>query len=169
MHWWDRLEVYALRLAQWAWYLVTFQTHRIPARSIQRRLADRFCVAAKDLKSLTWSDNDTQPLALIIDSFYPTPDRDSGSIDALNLISALQTVGYRVVFLATSYRDGPAREAIEKQGVFCPEALGQEERFFAQIEPLLAVVVLSRVWSGGAFLEWMEGKTLPGVEVLRIQ
>lgn len=39
---------------------------------------------------------------LMIDSIYPTPDRDSGSVDAINFIRIFQQIGYDVYFMSTS-------------------------------------------------------------------
>jgi glycosyltransferase involved in cell wall biosynthesis len=90
---------------------------------------------------------------LIVDSIFPTPDRDSGSIDAINLVDALHFLNYQVVFVAVSGGDATARLALENKGVIVPDVDDREDSFFATIKPFLVVAFLSRVWSGGLFLE----------------
>ena len=47
---------------------------------------------------------DARPLALLMDSWIPTPDRDSGSLCTVSFARSLTTLGYRVVFVPQNLR-----------------------------------------------------------------
>lgn len=58
--------------------------------------------------------------ALVIDASTPTPDRDSGSIDTLNTLKALQEIGYHVTFIPDDLlqRNGYT-SLLKKEGIRC--------------------------------------------------
>lgn len=63
-------------------------------------------------------------LALVLDEFWPNPERDAGSNAVVSHIAALQALGYSVVFCATAGApaDEPARAgcvALQERGVVC--------------------------------------------------
>ncbi len=61
-----------------------------------------------------------QPQVLIIDALTPQPDRDSGSLRLVNLISMLIADGAHVVFLpANRTADGHYTQALQQLGVEC--------------------------------------------------
>jgi Glycosyl transferases group 1 len=95
------------------------------------------------------------PMALVIDYRWPQPDRDSGSIDVMRMVSALLDLGFRVVFSANSdYPDASAdRARLARHGVRCLPAGAEIERFLCQEGGTLDLCVLTRVFGGGAYLE----------------
>jgi glycosyltransferase involved in cell wall biosynthesis len=100
------------------------------------------------------------PVVLIIDSAYPRPDRDSGSLDAINFIEMFQSFEYQVVFIAAGEfsLDTPARNAIEALGVYCvstPEYASVED-FLRAAASELDICFLSRVDSGGHYVEMVK-------------
>ena len=58
--------------------------------------------------------------ALIVDSRWPEPDRDAGSIEAMNLVTELVRLGYEITFFAMgSSSDDEYRAQLEGLGVTC--------------------------------------------------
>ena len=59
--------------------------------------------------------------ALIIDASTPTPDRDSGSLDMINLMRILIELGYRITFVPGDNfaRLGAYTEKLENMGIEC--------------------------------------------------
>lgn len=57
--------------------------------------------------------------ALVLDHFTPTPDKDSGSIDAFNLMVLLREMGFQVTFMPEdNFRHvSPYTEALQRVGV----------------------------------------------------
>lgn len=106
-------------------------------------------------------------MALVIDDHWPRPDRDSGSIDTVNLLLTLRALGFRVRFIAAREADGAAvPPALGEAGVetwFPPEPIpGSDpetvleaavEAQVALLAPSVDVCVLCRVYCGGRFLE----------------
>ena len=68
-----------------------------------------------------WLSDRSKSVALIIDSIYPQPDTNSGSVDAVNFIRIFQRLGYQVVFISDSEFSArsPHRATIEAMGVHC--------------------------------------------------
>jgi FkbM family methyltransferase len=99
----------------------------------------------------------TTPRVLIIDSRWPRPDRDSGSVDALLLVRAFRDFGYEVVFAgdAEFANDSPYRTFLEGEGVIClsPLICTSVENFLHRDGATLALCILSRVDCGGRYLE----------------
>jgi hypothetical protein len=97
------------------------------------------------------------PVVLIIDSIYPRPDRDAGSVEAMNFIDMFHTLGYQVAFVADAEfsADNPARRALTTMGVYCVSQSDYEsvEAFLTAASATLDVCVLSRVHSGGRYME----------------
>ena len=64
---------------------------------------------------------DGQFRVLIVDDRWPQPDRDSGSLDAVNLVEALLAFGFEVTFAAVcEYAvETPYREALAQRAVTC--------------------------------------------------
>jgi glycosyltransferase involved in cell wall biosynthesis len=66
---------------------------------------------------------DRRPIgrALVIDSSTPTPDRDSGSLDLINLMRILIELGYRITFVPDDNfaRLGAYTEKLEDMGIEC--------------------------------------------------
>ena len=95
--------------------------------------------------------------ALIIDSHWPQPDRDAGSMEIVTLIESLALLGYEVSFAADLEHAGafPARDALAAQGVRClgPADAPDVAAFIAQAAPAFDLCVLCRVYCGGKFLE----------------
>jgi glycosyltransferase involved in cell wall biosynthesis len=94
--------------------------------------------------------------ALVVDSRWPEPDRDSGSVDAMNMITELLRLGYETTFYALSLAsDGKYRRRLEELGVTClPTASsGPLDRFLKTDGEYLALCVLNRVHAGGQFFE----------------
>jgi FkbM family methyltransferase len=98
-----------------------------------------------------------QARALVIDSRWPRPDRDSGSIDAVMQVSFLQRLGYEVVFasdaefaVASAYK-----ERLAASGVVClgPDSCGSIAEFLHTDGDSLDLIILSRVYCGGRYLE----------------
>ncbi len=102
----------------------------------------------------------TRGRALVIDHHWPEPDRDSGSVDIVNLALALGHLGFDVVLAATEEPAGssPARAKLEALGIRClqPELDGTLEPYLARHGAQLDLCVLCRVYCGGAFLETVQ-------------
>lgn len=94
---------------------------------------------------------------LIIDSHWPRPNRDSGSLDAVVQIDAFRELGYEVVFAGDSdyAEDSSFRRHLEARGVIClaPSNCPSIEAFLHSDGATIDLCVLSRVYSGGRYLE----------------
>ncbi|MCK0208907.1 glycosyltransferase [Starkeya koreensis] len=106
---------------------------------------------------------------LVIDSAYPTPDRDSGSLDAINFVRIFQRMGYHVYFAATTHFQSTAldemaraaKEQFENTGVtvvddtLAPSIYEFIRSNISQFE----LAFLSRVYHGGQFLEVIRARS----------
>lgn len=99
----------------------------------------------------------TGPIALIVDDRWPQPDRDGGSIDAINLINALAAEGYSICFCTTSEHglDSPYKRSLLSRGINCidPTICAGAQSFIEIMGSHLSVVFLTRVGAGGQYLE----------------
>ncbi len=93
----------------------------------------------------------------MIDDHWPRVDRDSGSVDIDNLLTALADLGFDSTFLALreAVQSSPARERLEARGVRCVAArdAADAERFLARHGGAVDLCVLCRAFSGGAMLQ----------------
>ena len=96
-------------------------------------------------------------LALVIDNDWPAPDRDAGSVEIVNLVSALQRLGFETMLAAVKQHGGvqPARDQLEAQGIRCiqPGDAASVEQFVVQNGARVDLCVLCRVYCGGELLE----------------
>jgi glycosyltransferase involved in cell wall biosynthesis len=145
------------RILQFGCYVVTLRFDEIPFRRIARRI-----LGGQHVPS--WAREDGRPLALIVDMAFPAPDRDSGSIDAVNLVNALHRIGYQIIFAAFD-GDASCRAALENSGVVCVDVSGRQDRLFAALKPHLHLAILSRVHSGGVFMESIR-RACPSAKVI---
>lgn len=158
-------------------YLVTFQLDPIkqklatstrPARMRLRQILTKPVVAREHAiesppsslpikRDHTLKDKAGKRHALVIDSVYPRPNEDSGSVDAMNLILSLKALGYDVSFLPTAEfaSDSPNKGALEEIGVSCPSSrnYASPEEVIKSLGRSVDVCILSRVHAGGAFME----------------
>ncbi|AYO85923.1 glycosyltransferase [Methylobacterium brachiatum] len=112
---------------------------------------------------------------LIIDSGYPTPDRDSGSLDTVNFIKIFKEMGYDVYFSASTgfYNEDlsdlakSAKSNIEEIGaVPVTSAHAPTIRdFIVDFGIKFNVFFLSRVYCGGIFYETIREKT-PNAKII---
>ncbi len=147
----------ALRLF---WWTATLQ--------LGARLRDRRAARRSPLASTRLGATDTAiPMAaaprlraLVIDNRWPQPDRDAGSVEAVNLVDALAALGFDVTYAANEEHalGGADRDALRARGVRCVgaedapsvlEILRREGRDYS-------LCVLARVFGGGTFLEAVE-------------
>jgi len=95
--------------------------------------------------------------ALVIDDHWPQPDRDSGSIDIVNLVHALDALGFDVILAAARQHDNPSpeRDALMRRRLRCllPSDAASVDEFLVQQGHSLDLCVLCRVYCGGRFLE----------------
>ncbi|WP_435655327.1 glycosyltransferase [Brucella pituitosa] len=101
----------------------------------------------------------SKPVVLIIDSIFPRPDKDSGSIDALNFVKSFQRIGYQVIFLASNApEDAHYKTSLEKMGVICVSQNEHQpiDAFFRRISHIVDLCFLSRVDVGGAYIETLK-------------
>lgn len=60
------------------------------------------------------------PVALVVDHYFPTPDRDAGSRCTLSLVASLLALGFKVVFLPENFAPMEGyRRRLEEWGVLC--------------------------------------------------
>ena len=128
-----------------SWWTVTLQ--------LPRRLQERGCYRAPKLKL----NEPTGPVAFIIDDRWPEPDRDSGSLDAVNLISSLVAFGYHtIVAKSTSLaQDLRYLQLLREMGAvpYEPEGVASIRSFIQRNAKDIPVFVLTRMGAGGQFLE----------------
>ena len=96
------------------------------------------------------------PRVLIIEMWWPRPDRSSGSLDAIAQIRALRDFGWEVVFAVEEYAEGSDyRRRLEDEGVIClsPSMSPSVEAFLQSDGKTLDLCILSRVIRGGRFFE----------------
>jgi len=100
---------------------------------------------------------------LFIDGGYPTPDRDSGSIDVVNFIRMFQALGFEVHFIACSEFGDETADDIRRTAYEGVRRLGAKiidhrlapsvARFLESHGSDFEVALLSRVSAGGQFYE----------------
>ncbi len=122
-------------------------------RRLQLRRSDTSMMAS----TAPASDRAGRGLALVIDHHWPMPDRDSGSVDIVNLVHALTDLGFDTILAASREHEGsqPARERLLAQGVRClvPEDADSVEVFVRTRGASLDLCVMCRVYCGGEFFE----------------
>jgi glycosyltransferase involved in cell wall biosynthesis len=98
-----------------------------------------------------------RPRAFIIDSRWPRPDQDSGSIDAVTQMRALARLGYEIVFASDIEYDAAIgyRLQLELEGVICLSAALSPSiaEFLERDGASIDLCILSRVSCGGRYLE----------------
>lgn len=64
-----------------------------------------------------------RPRVLVVDTWIPTPDRDSGSHRMFHLMCAAHRAGFAVTFVPHAFRkgDGPYFEALRREGIEVPD------------------------------------------------
>lgn len=97
------------------------------------------------------------PVAMIIDDRLPEPDRDSGSLDAVNMIACLAESGYHVVVGTESGRpqDGKYADLLRASGAR-PVTMADApdlDTFIRRYGGFVDLFILSRVGAGGVYLE----------------
>ncbi len=97
------------------------------------------------------------PRVLFIDTIYPRPDCDSGSVTARYLIDLFLEFGWQVSFFADGERNADTHyvRALEAAGVRClrPSEARDLERFLRAEGTSFALCMLFRVHSGGRHYE----------------
>jgi glycosyltransferase involved in cell wall biosynthesis len=98
-----------------------------------------------------------KPIAMIIDDRLPEPDRDSGSLDAVNMISSLINMGYHVIYAVKSPREQEARYTqalLDLGAVNLTKADAASLNVFIERHGLhVDLFVLNRVSAGGEVFE----------------
>ncbi len=104
--------------------------------------------------SLVGSD---APVVMIIDDRCPEPDRDSGSVDAVNMITGLVGMGWHVVFATRTTRPQEPRYLDDLRALGVRPMTGEDApdiiHFIERYGALVDLFVLSRVSAGGVYLE----------------
>jgi glycosyltransferase involved in cell wall biosynthesis len=140
----------ASRIARLAWWGATLNTGLL-------RQAARGGQPWPGEPSPEPAHTDARPHALVIDNRWPQPDRDSGSLDMINLIDSLLALGFAVSFVADAEfgTQGDARDALAARGVQCvdPAVAASTVDLLEQQGHGIALCVLSRLYGGGRFLE----------------
>ncbi len=108
-----------------------FTRSQQPANAFARRLRAAF--DRLELADRLWAVRATshghpadrapgEPSMLVVDTWVPTPDRDSGSLRMFNLMQAAQRVGFRVSFVPHAFRPGdePYFAALRSAGIRAP-------------------------------------------------
>ncbi|MEM9569313.1 MAG: glycosyltransferase, partial [Cyanobacteria bacterium P01_E01_bin.34] len=116
------------------------------AKRWQSQLQDRHPPETPELATY---GTGVRPQLLWLDALTPTPDRDSGSIDALNFLTVAKEMGWDVSFIPTSnlLKNGRYTEELQRLGVRClywPH-INSIETYLETYGHLFDVVVLSRV------------------------
>ena len=97
---------------------------------------------------------------LVIDNEWPQPDRDSGSLDIVNLMRAFRQLGFDAILAAAIQHEGvqPVRDRLIAQGIRClqPVDAVSVEHWIALNGTNLDLCVLCRAFCGGAFLEQVQ-------------
>jgi glycosyltransferase involved in cell wall biosynthesis len=97
------------------------------------------------------------PVVLIIDDRCPEPDRDSGSVDAVNMITGLIQMGWHVVFATRTRRSQDPRYLAELCALGVRPVTAEDApdliHFIERYGALIDLFVLSRVGAGGVYLE----------------
>ncbi len=134
-----------------------------PARrafKLARRLLVQPRVAAPDVQFSPAPGGGSRGLALVIDHNWPQPDHDSGSIDIVNLVQALDRLGFQAMLAASEQHAGrqPARDRLVAEGLRClgPDDAASVAEFIAKRGSVLALAVMCRVYCGGEFLEQLQ-------------
>jgi GT2 family glycosyltransferase/SAM-dependent methyltransferase len=85
---------------------------------------------------------------LYIDAFIPTPDQDSGSVDAVNFLKMAKELGFHVTFLPTdsARHTGRYTRDLQKMGIEClyDGAAASPIPWIEQHGPGISLVILSR-------------------------
>ncbi len=102
----------------------------------------------------------TRGRAIVIDNHWPEPDRDSGSIDIVNLVVALSELGLDVTLAAAKEPAGPSapRDKLQQKGIQCllTEVHGSLDQYLLLHGSEFDLCVLCRVYCGGEFLETVQ-------------
>lgn len=114
-------------------------------------------LGAPDAVDLPSALEKTQPVAMIIDDRWPEPDRDSGSVDAINMVQSMKALGYYVVFGVVPMFEQVShyREALRSAGVHtvCDGGSAGLRAFLRRHGRSIDVFVLNRVGAGGTLFE----------------
>ena len=135
---------------------------------LPQRLKGRKAVVTKSPTSLrprATSPNDyplelndlSGPIAVIIDDRWPEPDRDSGSLDAVNMITSLVAFGYHTIMAkcGSHHQEQCYRDLVRAYGGVPLSAEGPAavQAFIEHHAEQFSLFILSRVGAGGQFLE----------------
>jgi glycosyltransferase involved in cell wall biosynthesis len=130
-----------------------------PVRAVLRHLLTmtRSAPPAVALPSHSTKGRVQRGRVLVIDDHWPQPNRDSGSVDIVNLVRSLDQLGFDVLLAAAREHEIPplAREALIHDGIRCLTTTDAPsvEAFLAGQDNSLVLCVLCRVYCGGRFLE----------------
>lgn len=154
------------RTSRLLWWGVTLQLpSRWRAWQASRSAAARFArypseqgIATQSPLSPTAANlTEDAPVALIIDNCWPQPDRDSGSVDTINMVDALLELGFRVIFAADLEFGAAASSltALLRRGVHClqPSETSSITAFLGREGIRIDLCILNRIFGGGRFLE----------------
>jgi glycosyltransferase involved in cell wall biosynthesis len=128
------------------------------SRALRRLITGPVVPAPREFHSVLFMpETETRGRAIVIDNHWPEPDRDSGSIDIINLVIALSDLGLDVTLAAAKEPAGPsaARDKLEQKGIQCllPEIHGSLDHYLLHSGSKFDLCVLCRVYCGGEFLE----------------
>ena len=107
-----------------------------------------------------------QPMILVLDTFIPRPDQDSGSVRMFHILSLLRQQGWAVAFGCTGARGEPRHYgAVRDLGVMVLEGHDQIGGFVRQLDQPLSTAIVSRPDNGAAYIPLLRCFS-PGTRIL---
>ena len=157
------------RAARVAWWTASLQ---LPARLRQRKDRRMMALAAQTDAAPVIAIGGAQartsveplalldvgrPVALIIDALWPQPDKDAGSVEAVNMIEALLELGLDVIVTAEYDYAGTGLDSalVAALGarILGPEDAPSIRDFIETHGSTISLFVLTRVGAGGQYFE----------------
>jgi glycosyltransferase involved in cell wall biosynthesis len=97
------------------------------------------------------------PVVLIVDDRWPEPDRDSGSMDAMNLVRNLYAMGFEIAYAVASdiNQDVRYRDDLTAAGArpLNQNGFASIQKYISDNGQMFSLVILTRVTCGGALFE----------------
>lgn len=98
-----------------------------------------------------------QPRVLVLDNFTPTPDRDSGSVDAVNHMRIFQDLGFQVTFIPTINLDAVEKytASLQQMGIEClyQPFLESIDKYLSLHGDKFDMVVLARMFNAVTYID----------------